>query len=296
MPPTPFLLSAASFLRQDSKGCCSLHPPRYLPASPWRGADCGAFTATMHWGGQYRFTPTQYLKWLSSWMPQWAAVPDLVCLSQTGGNPGAAVVEARQRWTTEMAWLFWERYRDSSWCWVPTITGHSISEFEQHAQDLTDLIRQMQAYYTDPGWWNDDDEEGQYGAAFRVGIGSLVGRSPTFILEVITRIQAIIGIDVPLHVWGAKLNVLKSGIALPGVISCDSGAWNGLFGREHEKRRASGLTVVEYSWQVKQPEYAYKIAQTQQRPQQLGLALANEHLEGSFLDHAQLVAQLTQWD
>jgi hypothetical protein len=115
MPPVPFLLSAASFLRQDSNGRCSLRVPRYLPASVLRGADCGGFTAAMRWGGTYRFTPVQYIKWLYAWNPQWAAVFDLPCLSEEGGSPGAKVVEERQRWTTDMAWRFWECYRDVSW-------------------------------------------------------------------------------------------------------------------------------------------------------------------------------------
>jgi hypothetical protein len=257
MPPVPFLLSAASFLTQDSKGRCSLRKPRYLPASMVRGADCGGFTAAMRWGGHYRFTRDQYLVWLASWDPQWAAVFDLPCLSETGGYPGPKVVEERQRWTTEKAWEFWDLHWDTPWTWTPTIQGYTLSEFEQHARDLTDLIRQMQAYYADPGRI-DDDEETDRVNAFRVGIGSLCRRSPSFILEVITRIRAIIGADIPLHVWAGKLKLLQSGIALPGVISCDTGAWNGLFGYEHEKRRESGLTVVEYSWQVKHPAICAK--------------------------------------
>jgi hypothetical protein len=295
MPATPFILSAASFLRQDSKGQCSLRNPRYLPASPVCGADCGGFTAAMRWGGRYRFTPVQYIKWLYDWDPQWAAAFDIPCLSESGEYPGPQVVEERQRWTTEMAWRFWELYRDVTWCWVPTIQGFTLSEFEQHARDLTDIIRQMQAYYSDPGWGDDDEEGGHFENAFRVGVGSLCRRSPSFILEVITRIHAIIGRDIPLHIWAGKLKLLQSGIALPGVISCDSGAWNGLFGREHEKRRASGLTVVEYSWQVKHPAYVQKVARAQQRPQQLGLALADEKREAPFPDPIQLMEELTQW-
>jgi hypothetical protein len=294
MPATPFLLSAASFIRQDSKGRFSLRPPRYLPASKWRGADCGGFTAAMRWGGQYRFTPVQYIKWLYQWHPQWASTFDKPCLSQTGGNPEAEVVLERQKWTTDMAWRFWELYRDVSWTWTPTITGYSIEEFEYHARELVPLIRQMLAYYSDPGW-DDDGEEEEYGNPFRVGIGSLCGRaSPSFILEVVTRIQAIIGIDVPLHLWGIKLGTLKAGIALPGVISCDSGVWNGLFGKEHEKRRESGLTVVEYSWQVKHAAYMQKVAQAQQRPQQLAFDLGFEGHE-PFPDPMQLMEQLTEF-
>lgn len=297
MPPVPFLLSAASFLRQDSKGRCSLRTPRFLPASPWKGADCGGFTAAMRWGGHYRFTPIQYLKWLSDWHPQWASTFDLPCLSETGGYPGAAVVEERQRWTTAMAWHFWELHRNTPFCWVPTIQGYTIEEYEHHARALTDLIRQMQAYYSDPGWGDDEEEEEwSVGNAFRVGIGSLCGRaSPSFILEVIPRIRAIIGGDIALHLWGVKLKTLQSGTFFPGVISCDSGAWNGLFGREHEKRRASGLTVVEYSWQVKHPAYLQKIAQAQRRPQQRGLAFTDEQRAEPFPDPISLVETLTEW-
>jgi len=299
MPSTPFLLSAASFLRQDSQGHCSLRAPRCLPASCWRGADCGGFTATMRWGGRYRFTPTQYIHWLFTWQPQWAAMMDLCCLSETGGYPGSEVVMARQRWTTAMARQFWECYREVPWCWVPTIQSYTIEEYEWHARELVPLIRQMQAYYSDPGWWNDDDEEGQFGSAFRVGIGSLCRRaSPSFILEVISRIQTIIGIDIPLHLWGVKLKVLQAGVAFPGVVSCDTGAWNGLFGKEHEKRRASGLSVVAYSWQVSYPDYAQKVAQAQQKPQQLALDLcySNEPRAEPFPSAYQLVELLMETD
>ena len=273
MPSVPFLLSAASFLRQDSKGRCSLRQPRYLPASPWKGADCGGFTATLKWGGHYRFTPAQYVRWLSTWQPKWAATMDLVCLSENGDYPGAAVVKERQCWTTEMARLFWEHYRQISWSctWTPTIQGYTIEEYERHAQELAPLIWEMSRYYSDPGWWNDDDEEGSFGNTFRVGIGSLCRRPATFILDVVSRVRTILGSLIPLHIWGAKLRVLQAGIAFPGFVSCDSGAWNGLFGLEHEARRASGLTVTEYSWQVSYPDYAQKIARAQQKPQQFAL-------------------------
>jgi hypothetical protein len=294
MPPVPFLLSAASFLRQDSKGRCSLRKPRYLPDSQVRGADCGGFTAAMHWGGHYRFTPVQYIKWLYGWNPQWAAAFDMPCLSESGGYPGPKVVEERQLWTTEMAWRFWELYRDVPFCWVPTIQGYALSEYERHACDLMPLIRQMQAYYTDPGWWDDEEEGEHFEHIFRVGVGSLCRRSPAFILEVITRIHAIIGCDIPLHIWAGKLKLLQAGIVLPGVISCDSGAWNGLFGREHEKRRASGLTVVEYSWQIKHPDYIQKIARAQDCPQQYALDLSSEDRAESFPDPMQLLEMLTQ--
>jgi hypothetical protein len=125
----------------------------------------------------------------------------------------------------------------------------------------------MFAYYADPGRWDEDEE----GDAFRVGIGSLCGRPPAFIAEIVACVRSIIGRDIPLHLWGVKLKVLQAGIELPGVVSCDTGAWNGLFGREHEKRRSSRLSEVQYSWQISYPAYRQKIQRAQQKPQQKSL-------------------------
>jgi hypothetical protein len=297
MPSVPFLLSAASFVSQNSRGDRGLRPPRYLPDNPWRGADCGGFTATRRWKGQYHFTPAQYIQWLYSWRPRWAATMDLVCLSETGGDPGPECVRSRQDWTTEMAWRFWLHYRDVPWCWVPTISGYTTAQFEQHAHDLVGLIRQMRAYYSDPGWWEDEESEAQYGSAFRVGAGSLAGRAdPTFIFEVITRIQTIIGRDVPLHLWGIKLKTLQSGIAFPGVISCDSGAWNGLFGREHKKRRESRMSVVAYSWQVQQPAYALKIARAQHQLPMVPLDFWMDDLPSSSFEDPRMLVEMLEWE
>jgi hypothetical protein len=128
----------------------------------------------------------------------------------------------------------------------------------------------MYLYYADPGWGEPEDEE--HGYPFRVGIGGLCGRAKAaFVLEVIQRVSAIIGEDIPLHIWGLKLKTLQAGVQLPSVVSCDSGAWNNLFGKEHERRRASGLTVVDYSWQVSHPAYERKITAAQAKPQQHSL-------------------------
>ena len=289
IPATAVLLSAASFYRANSRGQSILRVPRYALAVPLKGADCGAFTATLKWGGSYRFTPIQYIRWLSHWKPHWAATFDLCCLSTSRGDPGDTIVAERQAWTSYMAWHFWELYRDVPWCWCPSVQGYSLDQFEQHARELLPLIRQMHDYYRDDGWWDEEQLDTQYGNTFRVGIGSLCGRPLTFILEVITCIQSIIGIDIPLHLWEIKLRELQVGASLDGVVSCDTGAWNGLFGREHEKRRASGLSVTEYSWQVSYPSYAKKVAHTQHLPIQLTLfeEVRNEaHVQMSIPFHS----------
>jgi hypothetical protein len=129
----------------------------------------------------------------------------------------------------------------------------------------------MFLYYSDPGWGDEEDEQRE--SAFRAGVGSLCGRAkPAFVLDIIQRISAIIGPDIPLHAWGVKLKTLQAGVQLPGVISLDSGAWNNLWGLEHERRRASGLTVVDYSWHASHPAYQRKVAAAQAKPQQRGLS------------------------
>jgi hypothetical protein len=273
MPPVPVLLSAASFARQHKDGSTYLVPPHLPDNIGTRGADCGGFTAAMRWNGVYRFTPIQYVRWLDSWLPQWAATMDMPCLSETLGDPSESLVRERQHCATEMAELFWYEYRCAPWCWCPTITGWHPSDYERHARELAPLIRAMFLYYSDPGWGDEEDDERGY--PFRVGIGSLHGRAkPDFLLDVIQRVSAVIGKDIPLHCWGVKLRTLQAGVGLPGVISLDSGAWNGLWGQEHERRRASGLTVVDYSWQVSHPAYDHKIKAALASPQQRCLDFA----------------------
>ncbi len=107
----------------------------------------------------------------------------------------------------------------------------------------------------------------------------------------------LIGRDIPLHLWGVKLQTLKAGVVLPGVVSLDTGAWNGLFGQEHERRRASGMTEVEYTWRVLQPRYEQRVAAALHAPQQLPLYFAEEHhrtwfhLQRSSIRIADVLAQ-----
>src|SRR5580765_775990 len=79
-----------------------------------KAADCGGFVATKKWGGKYLYTPEQYVQWLKTWGPDWAATMDFCCENEiTSGRPG--VVRERQAQTTEMAYHFWNTYRDASW-------------------------------------------------------------------------------------------------------------------------------------------------------------------------------------
>lgn len=275
MPPDmPLLLSAASFWSQRKDGSTYLSPPKIQPNMfPIRGADCGGFVATVRWGAHYRYQPAQYIRWLSLWKPQWAASFDVCCfIPQLTNNrlrlvyPGPNEIQARQQYTTEMAEHLWIHARSFPWAWCPTVHGYFPHEYEKHARQLAPLIRQMYTWYSDPATQQEDDEV----SAFRVGVGSLAGRARLpFMLDILDRIQHVLGKDIPLHLWGVKLQTLKAGIELPGVVSLDTGAWNGLFGHEHEKRRESGLTEVEYSWRVSQPRYEQRVQHALQAPHQL---------------------------
>lgn len=128
MPPVAVLLSAASFTRQYKNGYGLLTPrlPHYVTQ---RAADCGGFPATLKWGGVYRFKPHQYIAWLWKWLPQWAAIFDLLCVDEQTCDgpgkkvvyvyPGKEVVEDRQCFTTDKAHEFCENYCLVPWAWAP---------------------------------------------------------------------------------------------------------------------------------------------------------------------------------
>jgi hypothetical protein len=258
MPAVPVLLTAASFTRYSRRrGAYYLRTPSLPAHITEKAADCGGFVATIVWGGSYRFSWRQYVAWLSAWQPRWAATMDLCCIAdaKTAAHPGAAEVQRRQDFTTEMAYRFWECARDVPWSWVPTIQGHSLVEYERHARDLCPLVREMYTYYADTG--STDEEQEVRPSPFRVGIGSLACRgNPKWVHAVIATVQAIIGRDIPLLLWGAaKLRLARSALQLPEEVSLDSAAWNQLFAHEHEARRRSPYSEAEYSWKISHPRY-----------------------------------------
>jgi hypothetical protein len=119
MPAVPYLLPASSWARYQ------LRPVRLPRRLKHLAADCGGFVATRIWG-DYRFSPTQYVSWLHTFRPEWAAMMDYCCEDEiTAGKPG--LVRQRQERTTQMAWYFWQRYRFVPWVWVPSIQGWQIA-------------------------------------------------------------------------------------------------------------------------------------------------------------------------
>lgn len=269
MPAIPVLVSAAGWTVQQptKKDAYRLRAPP-LPAHVVdRGADCGGFVATVRWGGRYRFTPRQYVGWLLHLRPRWAATIDLCCVDLGAKGalcyPGKGEVERRQQFTTDMAYHFWGHYQHLPLALCPTIQGYHPEEYVRHASVLAPLIREMHATYLETGWA--DEEQEQEASAFRVGVGSLCGRTPQMVHEIVEAVRAVLGY-IPLHLWGTKLTFLRSPLEQESVISMDTAAWNGLWGPIREERRRSGLSEAQYCWTVSYPRYANLIQTALQQP------------------------------
>lgn len=238
MPDVPILLPASSFAR---KGLRPLRLPAHLTAE--RAADSGGFVATLTWG-DYTYTPAEYVAWLRTWQPTWAATMDYCCEPELG----ALDVQHRQDRTTEQAWRFWLDYRGEPWAWVPTVQGWTVAQYRAHARDLRPVVRAMQQHYGTA-------------SAFRVGIGTLCRRAGVgLIRDVVQAVREELP-GVPLHLWGVKLTLLKQGVP-PDVVSVDSAAYKGLDqARSLGAWKAHGLTQREYVYKVALPAYRERIRQ-----------------------------------
>jgi len=245
------LLVASSFATDEVRKYGIVRTKLKVPHLPAcvteKAADCGGFVATFKWG-RYPYTPEQYVEWCYSWMPDWAATMDYCCEDEiTSGNPG--IVRERQDKTTQMAYHFWNTYRDAPWCWVPTIQGWTVEDYTRHAIEIKPLIQEMQAYYGQDSY-------------FRVGIGTLCRRASTeMIREVVLAVTSILG-EVPIHLWGVKKTTFKDAIALPiNVVSADSAAFNGMFGtgrnlwKKATKPDGTSYRQTEWVLQVALPKY-----------------------------------------
>ena len=241
MPPgVAYMLPASSWSN------VRLRAPR-IPAHVTRcAADSGGFVATfIH--GDYRYSPAEYVAWLRRWpiLPEFAATMDYCCEREVA--PGSEVVRARQARTTAMAYLFWREYKAEPWVWVPTIQGAHGADYVRHARDLRPLIAEMAAYYG-------------HGSAFRVGVGTLCRRKHSEAVRDILRAVANELPGVPLHAWGVKA---MEGQLPSAVMSVDSAAWNGRFGRDltrhREAQRVLGMTQRAYGFRVLLPAYLARI-------------------------------------
>ena len=145
-----------------------------------------------------------------------------------------------------MAYHFWENYKSMPWVWVPTVQGWTVADYERHATEMRPLIREMQSQYGN--------------SAFRVGIGTLCHRaSSEMIQDVVLAVSAILP-GVPLHLWGVKLGLAQSAIAVPEqVISVDSGAWNGMWGHGRNLWKGTGMSQRQWCFAVALPAYEAKV-------------------------------------
>lgn len=254
MPAVPVLLPASSWARDRFR----MRAPR-LPAHITEiAADSGGFVATLKWG-DYRYTPAQYVAWLETFSPSWAATMDFCCEPEVAGG---GLVEERQDRTTEMARHFWDNYRDRSWCWVPTVQGWEPSDYRRHARQLLPTLLEMAAHYGP-------------GSAWRVGIGTLCQRADAAMVRRVVDVVADELASVPdlrLHLWGVKMAALGGdGPIHPAVASVDSAAWNGLFGTAREEWRRSGLSQREWGYQVALPRYLRRFGEMISTPRQLAM-------------------------
>jgi hypothetical protein len=229
------LLPASSFARDNFPRPC-------LPVSVKNvAADSGGYVATRRWG-EYRYSLDQYVNWLNTFRPMWVATMDYCC------EPDLEVVtRERQEKTTANAWQAWENYRSAPFAWVPTIQGWLPADYRRHASELKPLIAEMQTAYADnPSW--------------RVGVGTICRRSDVAAVQAILQEVRSVLPGVPLHLWGIKLDALRS-LDLAQVVSTDSAVWHGKFESEVLRSRSAlaGMSMRKYSVTVNLPAYMQKV-------------------------------------
>lgn len=271
MPAVPVLLPVSSWVRKaklDAAGHVAGDIP--VPALPAKfhdedieiGCDGGGFVAARKWGGEYIFSHEQYAKWLDQVQPTWAAMLDYCVEPQIASSPMS--VRIRQQRTTANAQAIWNEYKNKPWAWVPTIQGWTVEDYQQHAREMAPLLREMAEHYQAQGLDH----------AFRIGVGTLCCRTSRAQIQAIVAAVAEVLPGAPLHLWGVKLDAFKGGVALPDqVVSSDSAAWSGRFGKDIEKYKTSGLTQREHAYTVALPAYQDKVKAAQSAPKQKGFDL-----------------------
>lgn len=262
MPPNyKWLFPASSWYDNKTGG---FRKPN-LPLLEHFAIDCGGFVAARIWGN-YKYTSNQYIDWIYQFMlpPEWAAIMDYCCEDEiTAGKHG--IVRERQQATTWKIEKFYRDYRHESWVWTPTVQGWHVADYVRHATEIKPLIDQWQKFYHKRGLSH----------LFRVGIGTLCARPYTADIQAIVCAVADILPDVNFHLWGVKLQVLKSSVQLPRITSVDSAAWNGLFGRDRHKARelyqSLCITKRSYEFNIALPQYMAKVNHALSKPKQMTL-------------------------
>lgn len=239
MPPNLcYLFPASSFWNRGRAKVKGFPRAPQFPEGARAAADSGGFVASFKWGGKYPYTPAEYVEWLNTWNPEWAATMDLCCEEPlTSGSK--AIIHDRQDKTTNNARHLWREYGDRPWMWVPTIQGWDTEDYVRHAIALKPLLEEMRAYY---------------GEKFKVGIGTLCARaSNKQIKEIVEAVSGVLP-GFKFHLWGVKLDAAGL-LTLPVVASFDSAAWDGLAGA-----RSRQVWQDEYKDRMTQREYCYNVA------------------------------------
>ncbi len=232
------LLPASSWARHGLPS-----PPAYMQSWKTKGADSGGYIASHIWG-EYRYSLEQYVTWLETWKPQWAATMDYCCEQEL-----SVVTRDRQEKTTCNAWQAWNNYRNASWAWTPTIQGLYPEDYRRHAHEMKTLIDKMKVYYADNPEW-------------RIGVGTLCRRDDVELIQKILDAVREVLPDVSIHLWGIKLDALRS-VNLKQVRSSDSGAHSGKWGTELEETRKAAAeaetSISKYCIMVKLPRYLERV-------------------------------------
>lgn len=246
LPDLPVLLPVASFQRRDYQ---LRHPPRLPVIAAPVAVDTGAFAWFRNFTC-YHFSAEQLADWIAGVRPrvQWAVIPD----RPTEDLEGDRAIRRAQDQTTEAIVHVLDTLLDVPWCWTPVLQGRTLEDYLRHAIDLAGIIHDLAAVYASRG------------LSFRVGLGSLCRRGQsTEIRRIVAGVAAVLP-GVPLHLFGAKLDVLAGWGNRPRtVVSCDSAAWNGRFGTDipvlDAERRRFGLSQRQYTLQVALPRYAARV-------------------------------------
>jgi hypothetical protein len=211
--------------------------------------DTGAFAWFQSYT-MYHFSASQLYDWIYGVRPrvQWAVIPDRP--TEDLARP-SEVLEA-QRDTTDAIVHVLQSFIDVPWSWTPVLQGRTLDDYVRHAIELADVLYSLADVYA------------RRGQPFRVGLGSICRRGQVADIRRIVSGVADILPGLPLHLFGAKLDVLTDWGNRPStVVSCDSAAWNGRFGNAipfiDAERRHLGLSEREYSLQVALPRYAKRV-------------------------------------